>query len=1008
MKLPKSTLSADNAQHTGKSGVDSGAGREPASSTPVRLENGFHQFGDSVALINMNTLMVYRAAFAHDSPGLVMAGCYPEIFELIQARTHPDDRKRMDELRSPSALSRAYFDKWHDIPCDYRLLLDNEYIWISSRLFFTDDKNNPQAVIVARNIMQEKTGLVLSPYTPVFSEAHRETYTEIYELDIQQDIPTLLFANESSLIPLTSAVEHSLYGIVRELVHPDDRKKVLNLFGGDNLRSLFAAGQEEGGLEFRRRAEGGQWLWVYMSFLALHGQGGISKDKAMLYSRDISKRKEEEQRHRILEQYDRALRSIYDEVYELNVSQNSYRILYQVDSKYVSPEPSGVLEDTVRHVGQHMVHPLDRKRFNQFFDIVALRERFARGEEFCIGEFRKLWVDGWFHWASLTLFPVSNGIATDETYLVFVMDIDARKRSEEIAQQNALLEQQRLADERYKIIVEQTNTLVFEWTKDFGTCYVSPGLSQRFAGVYDGRDIMTVWKDDGVVHPEDMGIFESFLLETRTEHHVEMITRLRRRDNSYIWCKIALSCLHDDDQNTTRYVGTLNDVDDATRSELALRYRAEYDTLTGICNMQTFYSRASHLMRAFPESQYYVIRMDIDRFKVINDLYGMEEGDRLLKTIARMLNECMSERSVCGRISGDVFCACVDYSREKILQTVSNLAEKLSQYPLTSRVVPSFGICRVDNAVTPINVLCDWANLALKTVKGNVLQFYAFYDETLREHILSEKKIESEMHSALQDGEFCLYLQPKVDINTSRIVGAEALVRWHNPLEGVVEPNSFIPLFEKNGFIIRLDEFIWEEACKVLRDWIDNGNTPLPLSVNVSRMHIHDTRFCEKLPRLVAKYSIPPHLLELELTESVFLDNADRLVEAINELRQYGFLFSLDDFGAGYSSLNMLKSLPIETIKIDRGFLNEVVATDRGKTVIQHIISLAKALHMQIVAEGVENADQADFLLGVGCALAQGYYYSRPVPVAEFEKLAFGQSKGVFLEEAEESIFRRR
>lgn len=982
-------------------------GRAVSGEIARQLESGFQKFGDSVALINMNTFMVYRAAFSRESSGMIMAGSYPEIFEFIQDRVHPDDRRRVDELRSPSALRRAHSGRWHDIACDYRLLLNEEYIWINSRLFFTEDKNNPQAVIIARNIMQEKTGLVLSQHRPVFSTAHRETYTEIYELDLWQDMPTLLFANETTLVPFSKAAEPGLYGLVRELVHADDQKKVLNLFGGDNLRTLFATGQEEEGIEFRRIDEGGKWVWVYMSVLALHGQDGISRDKAMLYCRDISKQKEEEQRHRILEQYDRALRSIYDEVYELNVTQNTYRILYQVGNKYVTPPSEGVLHDAVSYVAMNMIHPLDRKRFYKFFSMAELGERFSHGEEFCIGEFRKLWLDGWFHWASLTLFPVNTCASSDETYLVFVMDIDARKRSEEIAQQNALLEQQRLADERYKIIVEQTNTLVFEWTNDIGVCYVSPGLSHRFAGIYDGRDILSIWKEDGVVHPEDVGIFEGFLHEIRIENHVEMIVRLRRRDNSYIWCKVALSCLHNKEQDTSRYVGTLNDVDDATRSELALRYRAEYDTLTGICNMQTFYSRAAHLLRAFPETQYYVIRMDIDRFKVINDLYGMEEGDRLLKTIARMLSDCMSERSVCGRISGDVFCACVDFSRDKILHIVGCLAEKLSLYPLTSRVVPSFGICRVDNVSTPINVLCDWANLALKKVKGNVLQFYCFYDETLREHILSEKKIESEMHGALQDGEFCLYLQPKVDINTSRIAGAEALVRWNNPIDGLVEPDSFIPLFEKNGFIIRLDEFIWEESCKLLRKWMDSGHSPLPLSVNVSRMHIYDTRFCEKLPRLVQKYNIPPHLLELELTESVFLDNADRLVETINELRRYGFLFSLDDFGAGYSSLNMLKSLPIETIKIDRGFLNEVVATDRGKTVIQHIISLAKALHMQIVAEGVENADQADFLLGVGCALAQGYYYSRPVPVPEFELLAFGPSNGIFLDEAKDSIERR-
>lgn len=726
---------------------------------------------------------------------------------------------------------------------------------------------------------------------------------------------------------------------------------------------------------------------------------GELESRAMLFKRDMPQAELEEQHRRVVEKYDRALRNIYDEVYELNVTQDVYRIVYHVEDKYVTPPSVGVLTEAIGMVAQNMIHPLDRAKFMEFFDLERVRERISAGEEFCIEEFRKLWVDGLFHWASLTLFPLERGGEDDdEVYLVFIMDIDERRRTAEIVQQNTAMERQRLADERYKIIVEQTQTLVFEWSTSPAGKYTSPELIERFAGSYDHRDLFTIWSEDQVVHPEDLTEFTRFLEASRTSDHVEIIVRLRLRErlheevqdrSTYIWCKVGLSILHTQNNEDVRFIGTLNDVDAATRSVQALQYRAEYDPLTGICNMQTFYRRAEHLIRFNPESQYYVIRMDIDRFKVINDLFGLEEGDRLLKTIAKALADGMNADSVCARMSGDVFCACVDFSRTKLIEFITGLGESIAVYPLTSRIVPSFGIVRVDNTETPVSVLCDWANLALKTVKGQVLHYYAFYDETLREHLLSDRKIESSMHAALLNREFCLYLQPKVDIQTSTIVGAEALVRWNNPEEGLIAPDSFIPLFERNGFIIQLDEFIWEETCKVLRAWLDAGLKPLPVSVNVSRMHIHDTRFCEKLPRLLAKYNLPPQLLELELTESVFLDNADQMVAAINQLREQGFVFSLDDFGAGYSSLNMLKSLPIQIIKIDRGFLTEVVCTERGKTVIRHIIALAKALDMQVVAEGVENQGQAAFLLEVDCELAQGYHYSRPIPVSEFEQMAF-------------------
>ncbi|MEG1609812.1 MAG: EAL domain-containing protein, partial [Bilophila sp.] len=211
----------------------------------------------------------------------------------------------------------------------------------------------------------------------------------------------------------------------------------------------------------------------------------------------------------------------------------------------------------------------------------------------------------------------------------------------------------------------------------------------------------------------------------------------------------------------------------------------------------------------------------------------------------------------------------------------------------------------------------------------------------------------------------------------------------NHPTQGLIPPDAFIPLFEKNGFIIQLDEYIWEQACILLRTWIDSGRTPVPLSVNVSRMHIHDLHFCDKLLKLVTRYAIPPYLLKLELTESAFLENEAGLLAAMNTLHAHDFLFSMDDFGSGYSSLNMLKSLPIDTIKIDRLFLSEVVTTERGKTIIRHIIAMAHQMNIRIIAEGVETMEQALFLLESGCCLAQGYFYSRPVPVDSFEKMAY-------------------
>lgn len=236
-----------------------------------------------------------------------------------------------------------------------------------------------------------------------------------------------------------------------------------------------------------------------------------------------------------------------------------------------------------------------------------------------------------------------------------------------------------------------------------------------------------------------------------------------------------------------------------------------------------------------------------------------------------------------------------------------------------------------------------------------------------------------------------MHLQPKVDIATSRIIGAEALVRWHHPTDGIIQPDRFIPQFEKNGFIARLDEYMWEQACMALRQWRDKGLATCPISVNVSRVHFRGRGLYETLPAMVEKYGIPPHLLELELTETAFLENEHDIGGIMRALQRHGFRFTMDDFGSGYSSLTMLKALPINNVKIDREFLNEGVATKQGRIVIRHTIAMAQEMNLNVVAEGVESQEQAVFLLRAGCRWAQGYFYSPPVNREQFDCLAFSE-----------------
>lgn len=426
---------------------------------------------------------------------------------------------------------------------------------------------------------------------------------------------------------------------------------------------------------------------------------------------------------------------------------------------------------------------------------------------------------------------------------------------------------------------------------------------------------------------------------------------------------------------------------------------AERDDLTGVYNMRSFFEHAKTMLKTETDCNRYILCFDISRFRDYNALFGFSEGDNLLKAIRHLVFEQIDRRhDLLGRLYSDIFVAYIEGDEKYIHEFIENISKQIAEYTSTYRVKVFFGICRVDNINIPVHVLCDRSRIALRTVKGNELINYAFFDDTLKNRTEQNVKVRNKMHDALLDKEFLLYLQPKVEISTGKILGAEALARWKQPNDELVSPAVFIPVFEKTGFIIKFDEYIWEETCKMLRIWIDKGYKLMPVSINVSRIHFNDDNFCSILLRLVEKYDLPPHLLELELTESAFFENEKRLIRDMKILQENGFVFSMDDFGTGYSSLNTLRTLPFNIIKLDKAFISDGTDNERGQIVARHTVQMAKELNMKIIAEGVETVNQARFLLHIGCNLAQGYYYSKPVDVEEFEVLSFVQEKAFWVD----------
>lgn len=439
---------------------------------------------------------------------------------------------------------------------------------------------------------------------------------------------------------------------------------------------------------------------------------------------------------------------------------------------------------------------------------------------------------------------------------------------------------------------------------------------------------------------------------------------------------------------------------------------AFYDDVTGGYNKAKFIIEAQDILKNVSlNEKYALVLMDIAKFKVINELYGFDLANVILKDVYNIIEANLPKDTLLARSYAATYIFIIKYETEndingivdKIHQEISNYnTEKMNsmknQNKPVAKLVPLFGVYLINDVTVPIYIMCDRVGLAKRTIADNVNKYISYYDDNLRKQLLSEKNIEDEMHNALVNNQFVMYLQPKYDMKSLKVAGSEALVRWIHPTKGFIPPGDFIPLFEKNGFVLNVDRYMWESACKAIKSWIDRGYTPVPISVNVSRLHLSNEFFIDDLKNLIAKYQIPPALLELELTESASFEDFDKFIDTVNELKKQGFSIAMDDFGSGYSSLNMLRQIPCDILKLDRGFINDTTTDERGKIVVQHVLSMAKNLSLKTVSEGIETVEQAQFLTDSGCDIAQGFLYARPMPLADFEKIAFMQKERLNIE----------
>lgn len=467
----------------------------------------------------------------------------------------------------------------------------------------------------------------------------------------------------------------------------------------------------------------------------------------------------------------------------------------------------------------------------------------------------------------------------------------------------------------------------------------------------------------------------------------EMTAGFVKSDRANMWLKV---CAMSPDTNGEKIVVTYTDVTDEINSKEELRFRADHDELTSIYNANAFYRHTKEMLSQ-SDCEFVLVRLNIIKFKVINDIFGAKAADDILVSMARHIENIVTKRGgTYGRITSDHFAVCINadnYSEKVLADTMRDLKDGFPGY---YNINIKAGVYRITSKDISVAVMCDRAKLAMQSIKEDNTKLIAYYTDDIRKNLLREQRIENEMEWALETEQFEVWFQPIYSLSSMQPYSAEALVRWRHPTKGLISPGMFIPIFEKNGFISKLDYYIFDHVCAYIKERKLQGLRQIPISVNVSRMSLYNEGLAEDIIKLVTSYGLSPELFKIEITETAYSNNPTTITNTVNKLRAYGFTILMDDFGSGYSSLNILKDLPIDVLKIDMNFMADLNSTDKAANILTSIVRMAKWLDMPCIAEGVETKSQVTFLKSIGCDNIQGFYFSKPLPREDFEAVVAG------------------